>query len=109
MAATQGRLFVKKSDEGGADQVYDGAAVSDFAKAAATTKPSANFAAHKPRFEETTAAPEVEVQQRGIADVAHGKASANWAAAKPRSVSVSFIIIFLKGGAFVRCYFVHIL
>jgi len=84
MAATQGRLFVKKSDEGGADQIYEGASVSDFAKAASTAKPSANFATAKPRFETLQSGPEVEVQERGIADVAHGKAGATWAAQKPR-------------------------
>jgi len=92
MAANQGRLFVKKTDEGGADQVYDGAAVSDFAKAAGNAKPSSNFAAHKPRFEEHITPPaEVEVQPRGIADAAHGKVSATWAAAKPRFVETQAV------------------
>jgi hypothetical protein len=85
MAAKQGRLFVKKGDEGGADATYDGATVSDFAKAASNAKPSSNFAAAKPRFDEPQqSTPEYEVAARGIADSAHGKGVPSWTAQKPR-------------------------
>eukprot|EP00299_Pterocystis_sp_00344_P011941 c5655_g1_i1.p1 GENE.c5655_g1_i1~~c5655_g1_i1.p1 ORF type:complete len:255 (+),score=62.64 c5655_g1_i1:53-817(+) len=82
MASTQGRLFVKKTDEGGADAIYDGAAVSDFQKV--SNKPSSNFAQAKPRFADQTTAPDVDVHYGGIGDAAHGKGSSNFNAHKPR-------------------------
>jgi len=85
MAAKQGRLFVKKSGEGGADAHYDGAHVSDFQKSAGVNKPTTNFAQVKPRFDDVnTQAPEIDVRQRGISDSASGKGVPAWEARHSR-------------------------
>jgi hypothetical protein len=81
MAAKQGRLFVKKSDEGGADQIYDGAAQSAFDSGG---KGGAAWAQKADRFKDKEMAPEVDVHVAGIGDAAAGKASANFDQRKPR-------------------------
>lgn len=82
MAARAGRLFHKKP-EGGADAAYDGAYQSDFNKT--PNKASTQFATAAPRFKEQEAQPpDVDVHRPGISDVAGGKPTPAWSAAKPR-------------------------
>lgn len=81
--AHQGRLYTKQTGEGGADQIYDGAAKSAFDDALGG-KHSAAWEARAERFHVDQMAPDVDVHVAGIADAAHGKAGASWAAAKPR-------------------------
>eukprot|EP00301_Raphidiophrys_heterophryoidea_P022211 c6425_g1_i1.p1 GENE.c6425_g1_i1~~c6425_g1_i1.p1 ORF type:complete len:276 (-),score=62.42 c6425_g1_i1:29-814(-) len=86
-SATKGRLFTKSSGEGGADQIYDGAAKSAFDDALGNKKGSAAWQSKGgERSKVETMAPEVDVHSAGIAESAgtHGKPQANWAAAKPR-------------------------
>jgi len=85
MSGHGGRLFNKQTGEGGADQIYDGAAKSSF-DGALTGKHSAAWEAKTERFkQEVNMAPDVDVHVSGIADsAAGGKPTASWAAAKPR-------------------------
>lgn len=76
MAARVGRLYTKKSGEGGADASYDGAHKSDF-EAKGSGRTSSQFASSAPRFKQQEAAPDVDLNQtRGIAETATGKGPA---------------------------------
>jgi len=79
-------LFAKRSDEGGADQIYDGASKSAFDDALNGKHAGSMYQSGHERFKVESMAPEVDVHTPGMAEAAgtHGKPTATWAQAKPR-------------------------